>query len=425
MNKNFELFVARRYLTAKGKETFLSVITLISTAGVALGVTALIVVMSVMNGFETDLREKILGTTAHISVLHIGKEGIRDWPVVAAQVEKVDGVTGVAPFVFFEGILSSKRDSIGVAVRAVDRPTLARVSNIENKVVEGTMDFAAGCGPNGEPPLLPNGVALPPDGIVLGTELAKNLAVELNDPVTLISPQAIWNPIAPIPPRMKNFRVVGIFDVGMFEFDSSLAYIDLRAGQDFLGIGGKVNGLEAKVADIYQAPAVSRRVNDAVGLPYYARDWTVTHEQLWAMLALEKHTMFVILTLIVLVAAFNILSTLIMIVMEKTREIGILKAMGATNGAVVRIFVWEGLIIGATGTAAGLGLGLALCWVLGRYQFIRLPAQLYALRTLPVLVSPWDVAVVCLVALVISVAATVYPAWRAARLQPVEAIQYE
>jgi len=422
MKKSFELFVARRYLTAKGKETFLSFITVISVLGVAVGVTALIVVMSVMNGFETDLRDKILGTTAHISVLHIGKEGIRDWPAVAAKVEKVPGVAGVAPFVFMEGILSSKHDSIGVAVRGVDPATNRKVSTIESKVVEGTMDFAAA---RGAALPTPEGIVLPPDGIVLGSELARNLGVDLNDTVTLISPQVIWNPIAPVPPKMKNFRVIGIFDVGMFEFDTSLAYIDLQAAQDFLAIPDKVNGLEVRVDDIYRAPAIGREINEAVGLPYFARDWTVTHEQLWTMMALEKKTMFVILTLIVLVAAFNILSTLIMVVIEKTREIGILKAMGATNGAVVRIFVLEGFIIGVAGTALGLAGGLALCWVLERYQFIRLPAEVYAMRTVPVLVQPWDVAVVCLVALGISIAATIYPAWRASRLTPVEAIQYE
>jgi lipoprotein-releasing system permease protein len=211
----------------------------------------------------------------------------------------------------------------------------------------------------------------------------------------------------------------------MFEFDSSLAYIDLKTAQEFLAIPRKVNGLEVRVADVFDAPVVSARINDAVGLPYFARDWTITHEQLWTMLALEKHTMFVILTLIILVAAFNILSTLIMIVIEKTAEIGIMKAMGATNGAVVRIFVLEGLIIGTVGTALGVVAGLGLCRVLERYQFVKLPAEVYALRTLPVVVQPLDVLFICVVALAISVAATIYPAWRAARLEPVEAIQHE
>jgi lipoprotein-releasing system permease protein len=423
MKKSFELFVARRYLTAKGKDTFLSVITLISVGGVAVGVMTLVVVMSVMNGFEIDLREKILGTTAHITVLHLGREGITDYPAVAARVEKIEGVEAVAPFVFVEGILSSKHDSIGAVIRGVNMESHRRISTIEEKIIEGTMDFDAAKGTGLEPKL--GGYVPPRDGIVLGAELARNLGVDLNDTVTLISPQVIWNPLAPVPPKMKNFRVVGLFDVGMFEFDSSLAYIDLKTAQEFLGIPDKVNGLEVKVDDVFAAPAVSARINDAVGLPYFARDWTVTHEQLWTMLALERHTMFIILSLIILVAAFNILSTLIMIVIEKTREIGIMKAMGATNGAVVRIFVLKGLIIGGVGTALGLGAGLGLCAILKKYQFIKLPAEVYAMRTLPVVVQPPDVIFICLVALGISVAATIYPAWRAARLEPVEAIQHE
>ena len=423
MKKSFELFVARRYLTARGKDTFLSVITLISIGGVAVGVMALVVVLSVMNGFEIDLREKILGTTAHITVLHIGREGITDYGAVAAEVERLEGVEAVAPFVYVEGILSSKHDSIGAVIRGVDMESHRKISTIEDKIVDGTMDFDAAKNSGLEPKF--GGYVPPRDGIVLGVELARNLGVDLNDTVTLISPQVIWNPLAPVPPKMKNFRVVGIFDVGMFEFDSSLAYIDLKTAQEFLGIPGKVNGLEVNVADVFAAPEVSARINEAVGLPYFARDWTVTHEQLWTMLALERHTMFIILSLIVLVAAFNILSTLIMIVIEKTGEIGIMKAMGATNGAVVRIFVLKGLIIGAVGTTLGLAAGLGLCAILKKYQFIKLPAEVYAMRALPVVVQPTDVVVICLVALAISVAATIYPAWRAARLEPVEAIQHE
>ena len=423
MKKSFELFVARRYLTAKGKDTFLSVITLISIGGVMVGVMTLVVVMSVMNGFEIDLREKILGTTAHITVLHIGREGINDYPAVAAKIEKIGGVEAVAPFVYVEGILSSKHDSIGAVIRGVDMESHRNISTIEDKIVEGTMDFDAAKESGLEAKL--GGYVPPADGIVLGVELARNLGVDINDTVTLISPQVVWNPLAPVPPKMKNFRVVGIFDVGMFEFDSSLAYINLETAQEFLGIPDKVNGLEVKVADVFTAPTVSARNNEAVGLPYFARDWTVTHEQLWTMLALERHTMFIILSLIILVAAFNILSTLIMIVIEKTGEIGIMKAMGATNGAVVRIFLLKGLIIGSVGTALGLAAGLVLCEVLKKYQFVKLPAEVYAMRTLPVVVQSTDVVMICLVALAISVAATIYPAWRAARLEPVEAIQHE
>jgi lipoprotein-releasing system permease protein len=421
--RNFELFVALKYLTAKGKETFLSVITLISVGGVAVGVAALIIVISVMNGFETDMREKILGTTAHIQVYHVDHQGITDYEAMAEKIRGVAGVVGVAPFVFTEGILSSKDDSIGVAVRGVDPVLNREVSDIEGRLVAGSMELTIP-EKEGVPPMTLHGPA-PKDGIVLGSDLAKNLNVKLNDTVTLISPQLIWNPIAPVPPKMKNFRVVGIFDIGMYEYDSTLCIVGIKQAQEFLELEGKVNGLEVKVDDVFAAPEIADKINDVVGFPYYASDWTVTHEHLFTILALEKTVMFVILALIVIVAAFNILSTLIMVVMEKTREIGILKAMGSTRAAVVRIFVAMGLVIGLVGTSVGVVLGLVLSYLLDRYQFVNVPAELYGLETMPVVIQAGDVIVICVVGIGICVLATVYPAFRAARLDPVQAIQYE
>jgi lipoprotein-releasing system permease protein len=406
---SFELFVSLRYLAAKRKQTFISLITLISIAGVAVGVMALIVVLAVMSGFEEDLKGKILGVTSDVVVTATGP--LSNWPLVAAEARKVSGVEAVSPFVLTQALLSSSGSATGVAVRGIE-PALARkVISLGLNMKEGRLDDLKR-GPAKEP------------GIILGRVLARNVGAFVGDTVTLISPFGQMTPLGRVP-RARQFRVVGVFESGMFDFDSALAYLSLQSAQSFLGLGDQVTGLELKVSDIYQADRIARSVQQRLGFPFFAQDWMSMNRTFFNALKLEKAVMFIILTLIVLVAAFNIVSTLIMIVMEKNKDIGILMAMGATRRSIMKIFVLDGLIIGVVGTLTGLVGGLGACALLSRYQFVKLPPDIYHLSRLPVLVEPLDVALICTAAVVISLAATLYPAWQASHLDPAEAIRYE
>lgn len=406
---SFELFVSLRYLAAKRKQTFISLITLISIAGVAVGVMALIVVLAVMSGFEEDLKGKILGVTSDVVVTATGP--LSNWPLVAAEARKVPGVEAVSPFVLTQALLSSNGSATGVAVRGIE-PALARkVISLGLNMKEGRLDDLKR-GPAKEP------------AIILGKVLARNVGAFVGDTVTLISPFGQMTPLGRVP-RARQFRVVGVFESGMFDFDSALAYLSLQSAQSFLGLGDQVTGLELKVSDIYQADRIARSVQQRLGFPFFAQDWMSMNRTFFNALKLEKAVMFIILTLIVLVAAFNIVSTLIMIVMEKNKDIGILMAMGATRRSIMKIFVLDGFIIGVVGTLTGLVGGLGACALLSRYQFVKLPPDIYHLSRLPVLVEPLDVALICTAAVVISLAATLYPAWQASRLDPAEAIRYE
>lgn len=411
---SFELFVSLRYLVAKRRQTFISLITLISIVGVAVGVMALIVVLAVMNGFQEDLRERILGITSHVVVGHL--EGtISDYRNVIQKVEQVPGVVGATPYVYTQVMISSGRSSSGCILRGLDIQTAAKVTNIGKNLLSGSLqdlELQDSSGTNPYP------------GIILGVELAGHLGVTLNDYVNVISPTGRLTPMGHTP-KNKMFHIIGLFQSGMYEYDNTLAYIGLPAAQRFLGLGDVTSGIEIKVKDIYKAGSVAENLESVLGKPFWVRDWMQMNRNLFSALKLEKVVMFVILTLIVLVAAFNIVSSLIMLVMEKSRDIAILKAMGATTGSIRKIFILEGFFIGVMGTMMGLLGGFVLCEILKRYQFIELPRDVYYISTLPVRMETFDVVLIALCAIAISLAATFYPSRQAAKLDPVEALRYE
>lgn len=418
----FELFIGLRYLKAKRKSTFISIITFISTAGVTLGVMALIVVLAVMTGFEEDLKEKILGTNAHIVVVKSGGT-MDDYREVMEKLKGLKGVVAATPFIYNQVMLASGKNVSGVVLRGIDVQSDRLVTRLSKSVVEGTIDTL-------DPKLQDGPDALP--GLLVGKELAKHLNLFLGDKINVISPMGNITPLGMMP-RMKPFRVIGIFNTGMFEYDSTLAYVSLNQAQSFFDLGDTVTGIQLKVDDVYRTGEMARTINRTLGVNYFARDWMQMNRNILFALKTEKVVMFIILTLIVLVAAFGIASTLFMVVMEKTRDIAILKSMGATGSSIMKIFVLEGLIIGITGTILGVISGLLVAYnlepiinviqkVTGQNFFSK---DIYYLDRFPSLVIPSDVVLISVTAVLISFVATLYPSWQASRMLPAEALRYE
>lgn len=421
----YELFIGLRYLKAKRKSTFISIITFISTAGVALGVLALIVVLAVMTGFEEDLKEKILGTNAHIVVLK-SSGGIEDYHAMMERLSAVKGVKAVTPFIYSQVMLSSGGNVSGVVLRGIDPATDPQVTNLSRSLVDGKLtDLTAVPAPlAAAEPTRP--------GIIIGKELARSLNLYVGDTLNVISPLGNITPLGMVP-KMKQFRVVGLFNTGMFEYDSTLAYVGLGEAQEFLSMGKAVTGIQLRVADVYHTGEMVREINRDLGFPYYARDWMQMNKNILFALKTEKMVMFIILTLIVLVAAFGIASTLFMVVMEKTKDIAILKSMGATGRSIMKIFVLEGLIIGISGTVIGVIGGLLVALnlepIVGVIQrvtgFELFSKDVYYLDHFPSQVVPSDVLLISVTAVIISLVATLYPSWQASRLPPAEALRYE
>jgi len=408
----YEWFISLRYLKAKRKQVFISLITILSMAGVGLGVMALIIVLSVMSGFVNDLQKKILGTNAHLVVLQHG-ESMRDYGEVMKRVQSLQGVVATTPFIFSQAMLTSEANVHGIVLRGIDPESAGKVINIESTLKSGTMES-----------LKRDSISSGQPGIFIGKELARTLGVRMDETVVIVSPVGALSPLGAGSP-MKKFQVAGIFDTGMYEYDTSLAYISLKSAQKFLGMEDAVSGVEVKVKDIYGVEKVGETIRQALGYPFWTKDWKQMNRSLFAALKLERVVMFIILVLIVLVAAFGIVSSLIMVVMEKIKDIAILKSMGATGRSIMRIFVFEGLIIGIVGTFVGLVGGYFICLLLAKYQFISLPSDIYYISRLPVKMNGIDFFLVALAAIGISFLATLYPSWQASKLDPAEALRYE
>jgi len=408
----FELFVALRHLLARRKQVFISLISLISIMGIALGVMALVVVIAVMSGFEKELKKKILGNTAHIMVMKYGG-AIKNYDNLTATINKLDGVEEAAPFIMSQAMLTHGRQVSGAGIRGIDQNHDPLRKKLESMLVDGHYFSTRKDNKN------------PAPEIILGSELAKNLGVRPGSNLRLVAPSGSPTPLGLIP-RMQRFSVVGTYTSGMYQYDSALAYTTLSAAQKFFALPGQISGIAVEVTNIYESGAIAQKIQRKLAYPYWARDWISMNRNLFTALKLERVTMFIILALIIMVAAFNIISTLIMVVMEKHKEIAILKTMGLSAYRVMRIFVWEGMIIGFAGTLLGLAGSLIICELLKRYDFITLPGDVYYFETsLPVDLQLFHLVATAALSLVLAFIATLYPSYRASRLLPAEALRYE
>ncbi len=426
----YEFFISRRYMRAKRKQVFVSIITFISIFGIFLGVAALIIVLAVMNGFEEDLRTKILGIKSHIEITANMAGPIKNYTAVREEIDKTPGVVASTPFIYTQAMIRSGNGVTGVVIRGLDTESSPKVINL-GKIREGQLEYL-----NKIPADVLQG--LPAEdksltGIMIGKEMARNLGLSLYDTITIISPTGgIATPMGMVP-RMKKFVVVGIFESGFYEYDSTLAFLSLKSCQEFLDMGDTVSGVDIVVHDIYKADVIARNIQSKLGFPFFAQNWMQMNKNLFSALKLEKRVMFIILSLIVLVAAFNIISALIMIVMEKSKDIAILKSMGATAATIMKIFIYQGLIVGVVGTFFGCIAGLTIAMNLQKislgveniFNFKILPGDVYYLSELPSKVNYSDVVVIVIGTLVICFLSTIYPALRASKLDPAEALRYE
>jgi lipoprotein-releasing system permease protein len=404
----FELFVARRYLTARRKQAFISLITLISVLGIMIGVAALVIAIALITGFQEDVQAKILGATSHIMVQDLSNEGLAGYRAVGDKIQADKGVLSVTPVVYSEVLISGVAKSKGALLKGIDfsreLPGAAWLQRLEAGVIPGQ---------GGQR-----------EGILLGRELAFTVGAQVGDLVDIVTPSANLSPMGLMPKR-RRFQVTGIFNTGLYEFDANTALVSLPTAQKLLGIEDKVSFLQVKIRNIFDAPAIAERIKKELNHTVYVTTWMELNKNLFSALKLEKNIMFLTITLIVIVAALNIIATLILMVMEKTRDIGILMAMGATPLNIRRIFFYQGALIGVLGTGLGAVLGLAWCWLANTFQLIRIPVDIYQISFVPFRLRLLDFLAIVGVTLAISFVSTLFPARRASKVDPVVALKYE
>ncbi|MFH1190380.1 MAG: ABC transporter permease [Candidatus Omnitrophota bacterium] len=409
MSMSWQLLVSLRYLASKHKEKFISAISLLSIFGVAVGVAALIIVIAVMSGFDEDLKSKIIGTYSHLEI--VSDYGIEPSEELTGRIMGAGGVRAAAYFLNTQALIRYNESVTGVIVKGIDPADEVRVSRLGDYMKKGALSLD---GP----------------GIVIGSELADKLDVEVGDLISLISPSSVDLKKIGFPGTFKvegrSYKVAGIFTSGMYDYDMNLAYVSIPEAQALAGVAGNVvSGAAVRIDHTDDADSIKRALRIMLGPQYDVRTWEDMNKNLLVALKLEKTVMFIILTLIVTVACFNIASTLIMTVLEKTKDIGILKAIGATNLNVMAIFALQGGLIGIIGTALGTGLGTGICYLLKTYKFITLPKEIYYIDKLPIKIAEGDIQLIVISSILISFVATLYPAYKASKLQPVEALRYE
>ncbi len=403
----YELFIASRYLRAKRKQAFISVITFISTLGIAIGVMALVIALALITGFQQDVQDKILGATSHIMVSDLSGEGLSGYQDLIDQVRGVKGIQVVSPIIYDMVLISGPYKSKGGMLKGIDFERDKAHSPWLSKLDQGSLPSDS-----------------PREGIVLGKELAFSIGASLGDVVTILTSSSRLSPLGLIP-KTKRFLVSGLFSTGLYEFDSTTALISLFSAQKFFGLEDRINHLQIKIADIFRAPEVAEDLRLVLPPTTYVTTWMDLNRSLFSALKLEKNIMFLTITLIVVVAALNIIATLILMVMEKTRDIGILMAIGAPSGSIRKIFFLQGAMIGFIGTTGGVLLGLFSCWLANTFQLIKVPVDIYQISYVPFHIKPIDLMIIVGVSLSISLLSTLFPSHRASRVDPVVALKYE